>query len=161
MPKTEAACARLIQDDEAAVGAIDDRASTARDEHRLLDVDAETAELVVRRLHAQHHAGLQRVAARPKPGRLGGIEADAVAGVVPAELRQAGGTHPGHRRLEDGAAMHARPDRVETRLDPGLDRVVRALPARVGLAQDGHARDVAAIALEDAAEVEAHEVAGP
>ena len=142
------------------MGAIDDRASAARDEHRLLDVHAEAAELVVRRLHAQHHAGLQRLAARPEPRGFGGLEPDAVAGVVPAELRQARGAHPGHRRLEDGAAVHARPDRVEAGLDAGLDRVVGTLPARVGLAQHGHARDVAAIALEDAAEVEAHEVAG-
>src|SRR5947208_13846253 len=77
----------LIENDEAAVGAIDDGRSTARDQHRLLDGHAERAEPVVRRLRAQHHAGPEDLAAGPQPRRLHRLEADPVADVLPAELR--------------------------------------------------------------------------
>src|SRR3989442_498580 len=122
-------------------------------------VAAKPAELVVRRLTAQHHARLERVAAGPEPRRLGRLEADAVADVVPAEFRKAGGAHGGDRRLEHRAALDPGPDRVERRLHARLHGVVRALLALARLANHRHARDVAAIALEDAAQAEAHQLA--
>src|SRR2546421_13121604 len=115
----------LIENDEAAVGAIDDGRSTARDQDRLLDGHAERAELVVWRLRAQHHAGLERLAAGPQPRRLDRLEADPVADVMATEFRQAAVAHGGDGGLEDLAAIDTRPNRLERGLHAGLDRVVR------------------------------------
>src|SRR5687767_14972735 len=49
----------------------------------VLDLDAAPGMLVVRRLHAEHHAGLEhRRGGRVDGGRIVGLEADAVADVV-------------------------------------------------------------------------------
>src|SRR6266852_9335672 len=92
--------ARLGEPADAAGGDLD----------RVLDLDTAPAMFVVRRLHAEDHAGLQRgVGRRVDGGRIVGLEPDAVPHVVPLVVRHTVLARHPHRGLED-----------MTDLDPGL-----------------------------------------
>src|SRR2546422_6734473 len=132
------------------------------DLHGVLHLDAAPAVLIVGRLHAEDHAGLEQGRRRRVDrGRVIGLEPDAVAHVVALIVRDAVLAGHAHGDLEDVAHGHARSHGSHGRLLAGQrGRVVpRLLLARP--AEDGRPRDVRAVALVDAAQVAADEVAGP
>src|SRR5262249_1869463 len=86
------------------------------------------------------------------------LEADAVADVIALEVGQAAGPHRREGRLEETRGGNTGRDGLERGFDAGLDGVERALLPRVWLAHHGHAAHVRAIALVDAAHVEANEL---
>src|SRR6266571_2605226 len=153
---------RLADDRELRARAREPPRAVGRDLHGVLHLDAAPAVLVVGRLHAEDHAGLEQGRRRRVDrGRVVGLEPDAVAHVVALIVRDAMLAGHAHGDLEDVAHGHARSHGRDGRLlaserGPVVPRLLLARPA-----EDGRPRDVRAVALVDAAQVEADEVAGP
>src|SRR5262245_25122345 len=131
------------------------------DLHGVLDLDAAPAVLVVGRLHAEDHARLERHAGRGVDGRrVVRLEPDPVADVVALVVRHPVGAGDAHRGLEDlvhgHAGLHGR--------DGGLLSVAGGVVVAELLlgrcAEHRGPRDIRAIALVHAAQVEADQVAG-
>src|SRR6267378_7510730 len=126
----------------------------------VLDLHAAPAVLVVGRLDAEHHAGLERgVRRRVDRRRVVGLEPDPVPDVVSLIVGQAALARDADGEVEQPAHRHAGLHRRDRGTLAREDRrvVARLLVAR--RAQHGRARDVGAIGAPEAAEVEAHEVA--
>src|SRR6266536_1590694 len=86
-PRTDTA-ARLVQDDEAADGAVEDSRIGGGDEHGVAEGDAAPADLQVRNVDAEDLAGLEgRGIAGVEPGAFVRLEADRVPDVAALESR--------------------------------------------------------------------------
>src|SRR6266403_1806949 len=126
----------------------------------VLDLHAAPAVLVVGRLDAEHHAGLERgVRRRIDRRRVVGLQPDAVADVVSLIVRQSSLARDAHGQVEQPAHRHAGLHGGDRGALAGEDRRVVAGLLVAGRAQHRRARDIRAIGAPEAAEVEAHEVA--
>src|SRR5918996_1910893 len=116
----------------------------------VLDLDAAPAVLVVGRLHAEHHARLQRGGRRGVDRRrVVGLEPDAVADVVALVVGQAVLARDAHGEVEELADRHAGLHGGDGRALTGQDRrvVARLLVGR--RAEHGRAGDVRAVRADE------------
>src|SRR5437879_4225431 len=117
----------------------------------VLDLHAAPAVLVVGRLDAEHHAGLERgVRRRVDRRRVVGLEPDPVAAVVSRVVGQAALARDADGEVEEPAHRHAGLHGGDGGALTGEDRRVVARLFVAGLAQHGRARDVRAIGAPEA-----------
>src|SRR5919109_4335371 len=102
------AASSLSDDREVLAGARERARATGGDLDRVLHLHAAPPVLVVGRLHAEHHAGLE-CGARPRVDRrrVVGLEPDPVADVVALIVRQPVLARHAHGELEEVAHRHA------------------------------------------------------
>src|SRR5262249_26383193 len=141
-----------LSDDREVLTRAGQRARAAgRDLDGVLDLHAAPAVLVVRRLHAEDHAGLERGARRGVDGRrVVGLEPDAMADVVTLVVWQPVLAGDAHGDIEEVAYRHAGFHGRDGGSLAGEDRrvVARLLVGR--LAEHGGARDVRPIGADEA-----------
>src|SRR5260221_10184883 len=115
--------AQLADQHELARRLGDPLRTVLSDENRVLHLQAPETDLVVRGLHLEHHAGLERSrSGLVEDRRVVQVEADAVANVMAPVVRDAGSARRFDRRLEDPVRRHARANL--------LDRLLLALEDR-------------------------------
>src|SRR5689334_11955544 len=150
-----------LADDREVLARARQRARAARcDFDRILDLHAAPAVLVVRRLDAEHHAGLERGAGRRVDRRrIVRLEPDAVSDVVTLIMRQPALARHAHRDLEQLAHRHAGLHSGDGGPLTGQDCGIAARLFLGRCAEHGRPRNVRAIRADQAAEIEAHQVA--
>src|SRR5215470_9005515 len=136
-----------LADDREVLARARQRARAARcDFDRILDLHAAPAVLVIRRLDAEHHVGL---------------EPDAVSDVVTLIMRQSVLARHAHRDLEQLAHRHTGLHGGDGGAFTGQDRGIVARLLLRRRAEHRRPRNVRAIRADQAAEIEAHQIAGP
>src|SRR5215470_1105674 len=154
------AVSSLSDDRKVLAGAGKRAGAPRRDLDSVLDLHAAPAVLVIRRLHAEDHAGLERGVCRSVDGRrVVGLEPNPVADMVTLVVGQPVLAGDAHGDLEELAYRHAGLHGRDGGALAGEDRGIVARLLLCRLAQHGGARDVRAIRTDEASQVEAHEIA--
>src|SRR5205085_9218191 len=118
-------------------------------------------DLIIGRLHTQDHALLERDAfvCRTERRKLVYIDANAVAAIAAPVRGQRALAHPLDRHLEQIAGAHPRARQRTLRLLAREQSVIALLLLTRGLTDNGGARHIRPVAVDGAADIEAHEIA--
>src|SRR5262245_17022967 len=150
-----------LSDDREVLARARQRSRAARrDFDRVLDLHAAPAVLVIGRLHAEDHAGLERgVGRRVDRRRVVRLETDAVADVVALIVRQPAFARHAHGDVEELAHRHAGLHSGDGGALTGQDCGVIACLLLARRAEDRRARNVRSVRADETTEVEPYEVA--